>query len=110
MDIVVAVICCHRISRSGSMIEAHCAYNAGMDGIQYTIRGVPEELDQKLRDEARASGRSINRIVIETLKQAKLPSSPPYDDLDWFIGSGEPDVAEAEALGWLDSLPNDLAQ
>jgi hypothetical protein len=81
-----------------------------MNGIQYTIRGVPRDLDRRLREEARASGRSINRIVIETLEQVKMPGSPPYDDLDWFVGSGAPDEQEAEVLSWLDSLPVDVSR
>lgn len=79
-----------------------------MDGIQYTIRGVPPELDQKLRDESRRTGRSINAIVVETLARVKLPKGPPYHDLDWFIGSSNFDDTEQDALEWLDSLPRDL--
>jgi hypothetical protein len=88
-------------------VQAKNVYHEGMKDIQYTIRGVPKNLDRRLREEARESGRSINRVVIETLQQAKLPGSPPYDDLDWFVGSGESDDQEAEALDWLDSLPVD---
>jgi hypothetical protein len=91
-------------------VKADNAYNDGMKDIQYTIRGVPRDLDQRLREEARTSGRSINRIVIETLEQATMPGSPPYDDLDWFVGSGGPDTQEEEALLWLDSLPSDHSQ
>jgi hypothetical protein len=81
-----------------------------MKSIQYTVRGVPEKLDAELRKEARASGRTLNAVVVETLEQAKLPADALYDDLDWFIGSAPHGSNEAEdaAHAWLDSLPAEL--
>ena len=80
-----------------------------MDGIQYTIRRVPRSLDSELRREARSSGKSLNTLVVETLQQAKLPSSAvAHDDLDWFVGKetrGQDDSDAAQA--WLDALPTD---
>lgn len=78
-----------------------------MSGMQYTIRGVPEELDRRIRAEAQTTGKSINQVVLETLERAKLPAGPPYHDLDWFIDSGIADSGEEEALRWLDALPTD---
>ncbi len=78
-----------------------------MSSIQYTVRGVPPNLDAELRREAHTTGKTLNALVVETLEHAKLPSSPTiYDDLDWFVGKGpydenEPDAAQA----WLDALP-----
>lgn len=82
-----------------------------MASIQYTVRGVSTELDAALRQEARATGKSLNAVVLETLEHAKLPpSSRAHDDLDWFVGAapglqGELDAASA----WLDALPAEPA-
>jgi hypothetical protein len=92
-------------------LPAFYAYTEGMSGIQYTVRGVPEQLDAELRREARATGRSLNALVVETLEQAKLRSGAVHEDLDWFIGSApRGSVKEQEAAqAWLDSLPAELA-
>lgn len=82
-----------------------------MNGIQYTVRGVPSELDAELRREARTTGKTLNSLVVETLAHAKLPSTGVvHEDLDWFVGSasgGEDDVDVAQA--WLDGLPAEPA-
>jgi hypothetical protein len=80
-----------------------------MSSIQYTVRGVPPDLDAELRREAQTTGKTLNALVVETLEHAKLPSSTViHDDLDWFIGStsaGETDPETAQA--WLDALPTE---
>jgi hypothetical protein len=82
-----------------------------MRSIQYTVRGISEQLDAELRKEARATGRSLNTVVVEALEQAKVPAGQVHDDLDWFVGSAPPESrAQQEASqAWLDSLPSDLA-
>jgi len=35
-----------------------------MKSIQYTVRGVPQDLDAELRKEARATGRTLNAVVV----------------------------------------------
>jgi hypothetical protein len=78
-----------------------------MSRIQYTVRGVPPELDAELRREAHTTGKTLNSLVVETLEHAKLPSATViHDDLDWFVGNapgGERDLDAAQA--WLDALP-----
>jgi hypothetical protein len=87
--------------------QANPAYNAGMSRLQYTIRGVSPALDAELRREASETGKTLNALVVQTLENAKLPSTASeHDDLDWFIGrmpagAGE----EADAQAWLDALP-----
>lgn len=97
-----------RLAGEGGL-PAYRAYNAGMASIQYTVRGVPPELDERLREEARETGKSLNALVVETLAQAKLPGHG-HHDLDWFIASASPDAhePETEAQEWLDSLPDEL--
>lgn len=82
-----------------------------MKSIQYTVRGVSSELDAELRKEARATGRTLNAVVVDTLAQAKLAPDAAHDDLDWFIGAGrhDPGGEQEDAQGWLDSLPAELA-
>jgi len=78
-----------------------------MSGIQYTVRGVPPDLDAELRREAQTTGKTLNALVVETLEHAKLSSlAVIHDDLDWFVGSaprGESELDAAQA--WLDALP-----
>ena len=92
-------------------LPAQAAYTDGMKSIQYTVRGVPEQLDAELRKEARATGRTLNAVVVETLEHAKLSADEAHDDLDWFVGSAPPGSAAREdaSQAWLDSLPSDLA-
>jgi hypothetical protein len=82
-----------------------------MNSIQYTVRGVPPELDAELRREARTTGKTLNALVVETLEHAKLPSSAViHDDLDWFIGSAPSSENDLDdALAWLDALPTEPA-
>jgi hypothetical protein len=42
------------------------------DGIQYTIRGVPAEVDRLLRQKAVARHQSLNQVVVEELAIATL--------------------------------------
>jgi len=91
----------------GRTWQAAYAYNAGMSGIQYTIRRVSPALDAELRREASETGKTLNAVVVQTLESAKLaPTAREHDDLDWFIGCMPADTAdEADAQAWLDALP-----
>ncbi len=82
-----------------------------MSGIQYTVRGVPRDLDAELRYEASVTGKSLNALVVETLEQAKLPSTAVvHDDLDWFVGSAAGEESDLDAAqAWLDALPTEPA-
>lgn len=48
-------------------LPAARAYIAGM---QYTLRGVPPEVDRALRDRARREGISLNQAAVEALVRA----------------------------------------
>lgn len=82
-----------------------------MSSIQYTVRGVPPDLDAELRREAQTTGKTLNALVVETLENAKMPSSTViHDDLDWFVGGTPPDEHEPDAAqAWLDALPTEPA-
>ncbi len=81
-----------------------------MGSIQYTVRSIPPDLDAELRREARATGKTLNAVVVETLKHAKLPSSTVvHDDLDWFVGNVPGGDGLDTAQAWLDALPAEPA-
>lgn len=67
---------------------------------QYTIRGVPEEVDRMLRQRAKKEGRSLNEIALEGLAEAAGVENgkKTYHDLDHLIGTWEHDPAVEEAL------------
>ena len=56
---------------------------------QYTIRSVPEDVDQALRRKARATGKSLNEVVLDALARDTGKADQPrkYHDLDFLIGS-----------------------
>jgi hypothetical protein len=104
---VVTLLLSTRLRGEPSEVPAFYAYNAGMNSIQYTVRGVSPKLDAELRREARTSGKTLNSLVVETLEQAKLPTSDVlYDDLDWLIGNAPADGGDFDdAQAWLNDLP-----
>jgi len=60
-----------------------------MEVPQYTIRNIPQEVDNYLREQARLSGKSINQVVIDELSEkVAKPNETLLESLDWFIGSG----------------------
>lgn len=81
-----------------------------MNSIQYTVRGVPPAVDAELRREAQMTGKPLNALVLETLQQAKQPSSSVmHDDLDWFVGVDSSGAEQDSAQAWLDMMPAELA-
>lgn len=70
-----------------------------MKGIQYTIRGIPEELDTVLREEAAQSGKSLNSLLIEKLSAATgTTEKPRTNGLEKFIGTWVEDPGFDEAM------------
>lgn len=61
--------------------------------MQYTLRNVPEALDQALRERARQEGRSLNEVALHVLQQAMGlgAETPKRRDLSSFVGTLEPD-------------------
>ena len=59
--------------------------------VQLTVRGVPPELDKRLRAEARRRGLSLNRTVIRLLAEATGQADKPRDlpnlDFEEFFGT-----------------------
>jgi plasmid stability protein len=54
--------------------------------IQYTLRGVPREVDRALRERAASTGSSVNRLAIEALAKG-LGQAQVRRDLSFLAGS-----------------------
>ena len=80
-------------------MQAADAYNAGM---QYTLRNIPKKVDQALRRKAKASGRSLNDVAVESLAiGAGVPFNgtvPKKRDLSGFVGTYVPEPEVEAAL------------
>jgi hypothetical protein len=67
-------------------------YNAGMKTtppIQYTLRGIPRELDEAIRRKAKREGISLNKAAIQALDEGLRASGEEilHHDLDDLIGT-----------------------
>lgn len=65
--------------------------------IQYTIRGVPREVDQELRRRAAASKRSLNQVILDELLAATAGDRKRADFSD-LVGRWTPDEAFDEIV------------
>lgn len=88
----------------------HLEYTAYMNSIQYTIRNIPEPVDNALRSVARKKGVSFNSTVVEALEMAVGANGRQTrnTDFDWIIGSGLKDDSFDESMQWLNKLPKDI--
>ncbi len=55
-------------SHRGLGVQADSAYNAG--NMQYTLRNIPSDLDQALRETAHDQRKSLNQVAVEALQRA----------------------------------------
>jgi hypothetical protein len=65
--------------------------------IQYTIRGIPREVDRALRQKAARRKRSLNQVILEELTQATVGSRPKADFSE-LVGRWIPDPAFDEVI------------
>ncbi len=80
-----------------------------MTTIQYTIRNVPEPVNQYLRKQSRLSGKSLNQVIIDELSaKVAAPTATVGTAFGWFIGSGI-DAGTLEALANDDKAQKALA-
>ena len=82
---------------------AYVAYNVCM---QYTIRNVPDLLDETLRRSAREQGKSLNEVAIEALVRGAGLSERRFRqrDLSDIAGSWRKDPAFEAALAAQDTI------
>ena len=65
--------------------------------LNYTIRGVPPEVDRALRERATQRNQSLNHVVIEELTRALL-GSPIKADFSDLVGKWTSDTAFDEMI------------
>jgi hypothetical protein len=65
--------------------------------VQYTIRGVPSEVDRVLRKKAAQLKMSLNQVVIEELTRATIGRTRKADFSD-LVGQWTPDPAFDEII------------
>jgi len=77
--------------------------------MQYTIRGIPPELDKALRARARKTGKSLNETTLDLMKNGIYrKKKEKYRDMHQFVGTMTFDHEFEEAMKWHDALPNRL--
>jgi hypothetical protein len=65
--------------------------------IQYTLRGVPREVDRALRQKASQRQQSLNRVILDELAVATIGHKQKADFSD-LVGKWTPDPAFDEIL------------
>jgi hypothetical protein len=79
----------------------HNCYHAGMkkqaSSVQYTVRGVPREVDVVLRRKAAKRNVSLNQMIVEELSEAAIGARMRADFSD-LVGKWTPDTAFDEIL------------
>ena len=78
--------------------------------MQYTIRGIPAVVDDALRARARATGKSLNEVVVDALAAGAGVTAAPRRrrDLGDLAGTWKTDKAVESALAAQDEPDEDL--
>jgi plasmid stability protein len=78
--------------------------------MQYTIRNVPDRLDDALRRKAREQGKSLNEVAIEALARGAglSESRQRHRDLGDIAGTWRKDPAFDDAIAAQDAIDEDL--
>jgi hypothetical protein len=89
---------------------ARYAYSAYHSCMQYTIRGIPSNLDVALRERARSSGKSLNEAAVDALVEGAGLTGVPRKrrDLGGIAGTWKADKAVEAALAAQDGVDEDL--
>jgi hypothetical protein len=78
--------------------------------MQYTIRGIPPEVDEALRRRAHVAGKSLNEVAVDALREGAGVEAVPRKrrDLSDIVGTwmSEPEVEAA--LADQDRIDEDL--
>ena len=78
--------------------------------MQYTVRGIPAALDKAMRQRARAQGKSLNALAIETLAEGVgiYEARRERRDLSDIVGTWRKDAAVEAALAAQDEIDEHL--
>ncbi len=80
------------------------------DVVQYTVRFVPREVDQSLRQRAKKRGESLNDVLLSALRESAggAATSGIHHDLDHLAGSMSPDPQLDRALDEMRQIDEDM--
>ena len=89
---------------------AFIAFNAYNSCMQYTIRNVPDTLDEALRRAAREQGKSLNEVAIEALSRGTglTGERGRQRDLSDIAGTWRKDPAFEVALAAQDTIDEEM--
>jgi hypothetical protein len=78
--------------------------------MQYTIRGIPPAVDAALRKKARRTGKSLNEVAIDTLREGVglAGSARKRRDMRDLAGTWKEDPEFDQAMGEQDVVDEDL--
>ena len=81
-----------------------------MNKNQYTIRQIPEKVDEALRYKAKIEGRSLNEVVVEALTHGigLSETKTEFHDLDHLAGTWKEDPKFDEAIRDQDQIDPDI--
>ncbi len=92
------------------MMLANHACTAYASCMQYTLRNIPEALDQTLRERARSEGKSLNQVAIEALAEGVGlgPGSVRHRELTDIAGTWRDDPEFDRAIEDQDRIDPEL--
>ena len=92
------------------LMLAFRAYNAYNTCMQYTLRNVPDNLDEALRRTAREQGKSLNDVAIDALARGAgvAGERARQRDLSDIAGSWRKDGAFDRALAAQDTIDEEM--
>jgi hypothetical protein len=67
------------------------------DSIQYTVRGIPPEVDRSFRQKAARTKRSFNQVIVEEVTMASIGKNRKADFSD-IVGLWTPDPGFDEII------------
>ncbi len=78
--------------------------------MQYTVRGIPEELDAAMRERARREGKSLNEVAVAALAEGIGLGDEPVvrRDLADIVGTWKREAAVEKALAAQDEVDESL--
>ena len=78
--------------------------------MQYTIRGIPQVVDEAVRERAKAEGKSLNEVAVEALAEGLGLGDEDIvrRDLSDVVGTWKKDAAVEAALSAEDRIAEDL--
>jgi hypothetical protein len=87
-------------------MNARNAYIVGMEGMQYTIRGILPWMDERLRAKTKREGKTFNAVPVEILMHDLSPNNPEpeFHNMDDLIGSWVHGPDMDEALASMDAV------